>query len=102
MWTVALDGEPAVWTPASSGKVVRIRRDPTVTLAACDRRGAPLGDPVRGTARLLDATDTGRVRTLLGRKYGVLGRVLPTVLPLVAAMWRRDATAVGVAITLDG
>lgn len=101
VWVVPLDGRLAVWTPGSSGKVRRIRRDAAVMVAPCDRRGTPLGEPVRGTARLLGTTDTRRVRGLLTRKYGLLGRVLPVVLPMLSGVHRRDGGPVGVAITLD-
>ncbi len=101
VWVVSLDGELAVWTPGSSGKVKRIRRNAGVTLAPCDRRGAPLGDPVRGTARLLGESDTRRVRALIRRKYGVLGHILPAVLPMLSGVRRGDGGPVGVSITLD-
>lgn len=100
VWVVPLDGELAVWTPGSSGKVKRIRRDGSVRLAPCDRRGTPLGDSVRGTARLLGATDTRRVRSLIKRKYGVLGHILPVVLPMLSGVRQRDGGPVGVSITV--
>ncbi|HKT03769.1 MAG TPA: PPOX class F420-dependent oxidoreductase [Rugosimonospora sp.] len=75
LWVVA-DGEQfAVWTPAAAGKVKRIRRNPAVTVAPCDVRGRPQGDAVPATARLLDAAGTARVRALLRRKYGLIGRI---------------------------
>ncbi|MCX6464535.1 MAG: PPOX class F420-dependent oxidoreductase [Pseudonocardiales bacterium] len=95
VWVAPLDGPDGpglgVWTPGSSGKVKRVRRDGAVTLAPCDRRGTPLGEPVPGTARVLDAEGTRRVRTAVRRKYGLLG------LAATAVTGRR---AVGLAITL--
>ncbi len=79
VWAVPLDGGLGVWTPGASGKVKRIRRDGSVTLAPCDRRGTPSGEPVPGTARILDAAGTRRVRDAVRRKYGVLGWVLTTI-----------------------
>ena len=83
VWVARLDGPDGpglgVWTPGSSGKVKRIRRDPSVTLAPCDRRGTPLGEPVPGTARVLDAEGTRRVRTAVRHKYGLLGLAGTTV-----------------------
>lgn len=79
----------------------RVRRDPAVTLAPCDRRGTPLGDAVRGTARLLDEAGTREVRALVRHKYGVAGRILPVLLPALSGVRRRDATPVALAITLD-
>jgi uncharacterized protein len=97
VWAVALDGGIGVWTPGSSGKVGRIRRDGSVTLAPCDRRGNPLGDPVRGTATVLDAAGTLRVRAAVRRKYRALGWVLTT---LSGLRRRAGEGPVGLAITL--
>lgn len=96
VWVAAVPDGLGVWTAAATGKVKRIRRDGTVTLAACDRRGNPTGPAVDGTARVLDADGTARVRAAVRRKYGLLGKILTTVNRL-----RRGASgAVGIAITL--
>ncbi|WP_300013942.1 PPOX class F420-dependent oxidoreductase [Pseudonocardia sp.] len=97
VWVVPVDGALGVWTPASSGKIKRIRRSSAVTLAECDRRGTPLGPAVPGTATVLDAAGTRRVRDAVRRKYGLLGRVLTTI----SGLRRRHGGATGVAITLD-
>jgi uncharacterized protein len=88
---------PTAWAcgpPAGSGKVKRIRRDGTVTLAVCDRRGNPTGPPVDGTARVLDAEGTARVRAAVRQKYGLLGKALTTI----SQLRRGAAGAVGIAI----
>jgi PPOX class probable F420-dependent enzyme len=97
VWVAPVDGALGVWTPASSGKVKRIRRSGAVTLAECDRRGTPLGAAVPGTATLLDAAGTRRVRDAVRRKYGLLGRVLTTI----SELRRRHGGAIGVSIVLD-
>ena len=75
LWVVR-DGERlACWTVANSGKIKRIRNSGRVTVAPCDFRGKPLGDAVEARARLGDQADTDRVRGLLGRKYGLVGRL---------------------------
>lgn len=94
VWVAPFDGALAVWAAASSGKVRRIRRNGAVTVAECDRRGAPLGEPVAGTAVLLDAAGSRRVRGAVRRKYGLLGLLLTTLLPL------RGRGEAGVSITL--
>lgn len=74
---VGRDGdELLVWTQTTAGKVKRIRNNPKVELAECDLRGKPRGEVVTGTARILDAEETERARTLLKRKYGIAGRVV--------------------------
>ncbi|MGE5830002.1 MAG: PPOX class F420-dependent oxidoreductase, partial [Micromonosporaceae bacterium] len=62
-----------IWTPTKSGKVQRIRRNPTVLVATCDFRGGSVGEQVPGRAKLLDDAGTERVRALLRRKYGLVG-----------------------------
>jgi uncharacterized protein len=75
VWVVADDEALYAWSTAAAGKVKRIRRDGSVLLAACDFRGNPTGPSKQGDARLLDAEGTERVRDLLKRKYGLLGRL---------------------------
>jgi PPOX class probable F420-dependent enzyme len=72
---VAPDGDRiVVWTNPKSWKVRRIRRTPAVTLQVCDNRGrARVGEVFAGSAEILDAGGTDRVRGLVGRKYGVIG-----------------------------
>jgi PPOX class probable F420-dependent enzyme len=71
---VGRDGDDlVVWTVTNAGKVKRIRNSGAVEVAACDIRGNVRGEPVRGTARILDAENTERVRRVLRKKYGVLG-----------------------------
>src|SRR5213596_41014 len=67
---VGRDGdEVLVWTPVGSGKVKRIRNNPTVELTECDVRGKPRGETVKGTARILDEAGTERGRRVLLKKY---------------------------------
>jgi hypothetical protein len=75
LWVVPDDAGLAVWTPTGSGKVKRIRNNGLVTVAPCDVRGNPSGDPVDALARIGSAADTQRVRAALGRKYGLLARL---------------------------
>jgi PPOX class probable F420-dependent enzyme len=91
VWVVR-DGEAlGIWTVAASGKVKRIRNRADVL------RGNPSGGPVPGRAEILDGAQTRHYRSLLGRKYGLLGR-----LTLLGSRLRRgvDGT-VGIRITLD-
>ncbi|MGH3949523.1 MAG: PPOX class F420-dependent oxidoreductase [Pseudonocardiaceae bacterium] len=99
IWAVANGDELFVWTPRDSGKVKRIRRDGHVEITACDALGRIThGATVPGQARLLDDKATDRVRTLIGKKYGLFGW-----LSVYGSMLRggRQRT-VGVAIKLDG
>ncbi|MFJ8048600.1 PPOX class F420-dependent oxidoreductase [Streptomyces luteogriseus] len=96
VWVVRDGDALGVWTPADSWKVKRIRNRADVLVGPCDLRGNPTGDQVPATAEICDAATTGRYRQLIGRKYGLTGR-----LTLLGSRLRRgmDGT-VGIRITL--
>lgn len=58
-----------VSTPASSGKVKRLRRYPRVRVAACDFGGNVKGDWLSAEARFCDGEEAKRAARLLDRKY---------------------------------
>lgn len=93
---VAQDGEAVVfWTVTASPKIRRIRNNPAVTVAACDFNGNVRGEVVKGTAEVLSDDETERVRGLLRKKYGLVGR-----LTLLGSRIRRGRTGtIGVKIT---
>ncbi|CAM2884812.1 PPOX class F420-dependent oxidoreductase [Prescottella defluvii] len=73
LWA-AMDGDRLLmWTVTDSWKVKRIRRNPRVTVAACDARGNPKGPQIDATATILDDAGTDRARAAIARKYGILG-----------------------------
>jgi PPOX class probable F420-dependent enzyme len=97
VWVVRDGDAVAVWTVTDSGKVKRIRRNATVHIGPCGVRGEPRGDQVPGQASLLDAEGTERVRDLLRRKYGLLGRIT-----LWGSRLRRGpAGTIGIRITIE-
>ncbi|MET8344623.1 PPOX class F420-dependent oxidoreductase [Streptomyces microflavus] len=71
VWAAAEGGVLYVWTRSDSWKVKRLRNDTRVAVTVCDVRGriAEGAPTAEGTARLLDADETRRVRKLLARKY---------------------------------
>ena len=90
VWLVPDTDTLLVITQADSGKVRRIRSNPTVTVAPCDARGRPSGPAVDAVAELLDDADTARARSLITHRYGLLGRLL---------MWRgRRTPQIGIRI----
>jgi len=96
---VARDGDELVaWSVVDAGKVKRIRRSGEVTVAACDMRGRPRGTAVTGHATIADPDATNRVRRLLMRKYGLLGRL--TILG--SRLRRGERGTVGIRIRLHG
>jgi|RhiMetdeSRZDD1v2_1073273.scaffolds.fasta_scaffold53325_3 PPOX class probable F420-dependent enzyme len=58
-----------VSTPASSGKVKRIRRYPGVRVVACDFKGNVNGEWMGAEARFCDAQQAKRAGRLLDRRY---------------------------------
>ncbi|MFC4034427.1 PPOX class F420-dependent oxidoreductase [Streptomyces polygonati] len=97
VWVIRDGDALGIWTVATSGKVKRLRNRADVLVSACDVRGNPSGEPVPGHAEILDGERTRHYRGLLGRKYGLLGR-----LTLLGSRLRRGADGtVGIRITLD-
>ncbi len=75
-------------TPADSGKVKRLRRDPRVELRPCNRRGTvPDGAPVAGGVAEVVAPDDRSVAALK-RKYGLQYRLISTLERLFARRGR--------------
>ncbi|MGV0645855.1 PPOX class F420-dependent oxidoreductase [Mycolicibacterium sp. XJ879] len=86
--TFTKDGRPkptAVWaapngdrllviTQEKSWKVKRIRNTPRVTIAKCDARGNPKGEPVEAVATILDKSANAETYDALGKRYGLLGK----------------------------
>jgi len=74
VWIVGLpDGAAGFSTEIDSGKVKRIRNNPSVTLQACGIRGkvhpgAPL---VKATAEVLEGAEAHAVGVAINRKYRV-------------------------------
>ena len=65
-----------VRTPASSGKVKRVRNNQKVRVAVCDRGGSLLGAWVNGVASLTDEREGDRINKQLTAKYGMFKKVM--------------------------
>lgn len=96
LWAAPAGDRLLMWTVADSWKVKRIRRNPRVTVAACDVRGTPRGDAVEATATILDGRATAQARDAIAKRYGVLGW-----LTMKGSLLRRGKSGtVGLAVTL--
>ena len=74
IWAVPRgDGLVAI-TQEKSWKVKRIRNTPRVTIAVCDRRGNPKGEPVDAVAAILDKSANAGTYDAIGERYGLLGK----------------------------
>jgi PPOX class probable F420-dependent enzyme len=72
VWIVGLsDGTAGFTTEIDSGKVKRIRNNPSVTLQACGIRGKvhPGAPVVHATAEVLEGADAHGVGVAINRKY---------------------------------
>jgi PPOX class probable F420-dependent enzyme len=75
LWAVRDGQRLLMWTVTDSYKVKRLRRDPRARLAICDVRGNPKSEAIDATGVILDDEGTERVRKLLGKKYGIAGKI---------------------------
>ena len=74
VWVVAEGGFLQVITARDSGKVKRLRNNAEVAIAPCDVRGGLQGDPVPGSAAIIeDPALVERVEHLVGARYGLVG-----------------------------
>ena len=94
VWVVRDGDGLSAWSATDSGKVKRIRRDGKVLVGPCDIKGKPTGESVEARAALLDQVGTDRVRGLIAKKYGVVGR-----LTLLGSKLRRGSDgSIGISI----
>lgn len=71
IWFVEQDNVLYVWTQADSGKVKRIRRNPSVKITPCKVDGTVLGEWVNAQARILEEAEIQQVDQLMKKKYGI-------------------------------
>jgi PPOX class probable F420-dependent enzyme len=83
-----------VHTEEDSWKVTRIRNTPRVTVAVCDMRGRPKGEPVEAVAKVLDKAEAADVQRAITKRYGLFGRLFDVYLKLSGV----DKKSVGVEI----
>jgi PPOX class probable F420-dependent enzyme len=74
VWFAAAPGEEGarklyVYTIGNTGKVKRIRNNPSVRIAPCDMRGRLRGDWVDAHAEILQGEEAAQGMRLLNRKY---------------------------------
>jgi len=93
---VGREGEAlVVLTPARSGKVRRLRRDPRVRVQPCGRFGkVPEGaEPIAGTAEVReDPVDVERARATIRRTYPIESRVILGLERVLERLRRRPPT----------
>ena len=76
VWLARDEDSLVVVTDPGSGKVKRLRNNPSVLVSPCDMRGRvkPGAPSFPGTVTFQDAAATQRTLEVIGRKYGLMGR----------------------------
>ena len=96
VWVVRRNHELLILTQSDSGKVKRLRSNPSVLVAPCDARGRLKAEAVPGTALLQDETQTHLTASLIQHRYGFMGRMIGWL----NEMRRGSDEHVGITITL--
>lgn len=69
VWFAEADGKLYLFTNPESGKVKRIRNNPSVRLAPSTMRGKITGSEFQAKARILTGTESDRARDIMKKKY---------------------------------
>ncbi len=101
VWFVTEENQLLVMTAVGSGKVKRIRRNPSVTVVECSARGRLRGRRIAARAELLPSTEVERVKRSMERKYRFDLLFIKPIRSLQSLLHpeRRNETATVVAIT---
>jgi PPOX class probable F420-dependent enzyme len=76
VWFAVKNGKLFITTMNESGKVKRIRRNPTVNVVPCKVGGEVLGTWIKAEARIIeDITQIQEIDKLLNRKYGLMKKL---------------------------
>jgi PPOX class probable F420-dependent enzyme len=70
VWFAQADNAGYIWTAQTSGKVKRIRNNPSVQIAPSTHLGRPRGPGIEGSARILPIGEQQAAEQLMSRKYG--------------------------------
>ncbi len=70
VWFVDIGNKLYVMTMGASGKAKRIGHTPHVTIAACDRAGALLGESREAVARVVGELERAAADASVAQKYG--------------------------------
>ncbi|MGA2322070.1 MAG: PPOX class F420-dependent oxidoreductase [Solirubrobacteraceae bacterium] len=79
VWVVGAAGRLYVWTGSQTGKVKRIRNNPAVMLAPCNRRGAVTGPAVQAQAVIVPVGERPEIWRLFTAKYRLELRAIVAV-----------------------
>ena len=95
VWVVEDGGVLYIRTDPRSGKAKRVRNNPHVRVAVAEMGGTVRGDWEDGEAFQVDQKDSGRVRELFRKKYGVQMKLFG-VLSRLPGGRRNDSLLLGI------
>ena len=72
VWFVVLDRTIHVITREDTGKIKRIRNNPSVSIALCTFNGKPTSEYFPGTAKFVDEKSSNAAIELRKKKYGFM------------------------------
>jgi PPOX class probable F420-dependent enzyme len=70
VWFALTNNKIYVWTAKQSGKVKRIRNNPTVEIAPSTHLGQPRGPAIEASARILSVGEQHVAEQVMNTKYG--------------------------------
>jgi PPOX class probable F420-dependent enzyme len=83
-------GKLYIRTDGSTGKVKRLRRNPSAMLVPCGLRGKPVGAAVAATARILPDAEIARAYDVIAANWSLPMRLLERGVDLGARMFEQD------------
>jgi len=78
VWLARVDDALVVVTDPGSGKVKRLRNNPSVLISPCDMRGRVREGAISvpGTVAFQDEAGTLQTLDVISRRYGLMGRII--------------------------
>ncbi len=76
VWFVISDEQIFVLTSQNTGKIKRIRNNPTVKIMPCGIRGDSKGEWVEGLARIATESEMQNIIKLRYKKYGFRAKII--------------------------
>lgn len=76
VWFVISDGQIFVLTSQETGKIKRIRNNPTIKIMPCGIRGDSKGEWIDGLARIATEPEMQDTIKLRYKKYGIKAKII--------------------------
>lgn len=76
VWFVIENNLIFIVTRSSTGKVKRLKNNPSVRIMPCGFRGGPKGNWVGGIAKFIDSEESARIVNLRNKKYGITAKLV--------------------------